>query len=582
MPRRRRRYAPAFTAQPLEPRMLLTGGASVSSQWFPTGDPPDPQAPTVFTAVPRRAGVRIGFVDNSTSEFEFTVERRLAQEPETAFVQVGTVDRTPFGESGGVLYFQDTTSEVGKTYVYRVRAVNPAGASEGSDYTIANSPGFGRGLRAEFFDESLSSREQFETAYQTAHGVTFRDPVPSAETFGGGDVGPAGLEGTGGLGGPVGIDADTGDPVAIDPETFSGRFTGFFWPEFTESYTFLTNSDDGVSLKITDFETEQVVIDFDNLNTLRGMGPGFADVAGTANLVRGRTYWVEALFSENTGQAGHRFGYTSRSTGAEAFPSELVDGFMVIETWGPRVTQVFVNGPGLTGQTSANGVAFRNLLGVDNTFGYAVPGGSNQLRSPPWMGGIDQIALRFDRDMSGQLEQRDLSVLGANVRTYGVSGFRYDAPTRTGVWTLATPILNDKVRLFVDDADVPRLDGEWTNGAGTYPSGNNRFNGDFDFHLNVLRGNATGDDAVNALDLSYIRQRLNKTATNSGAGLVFSPFADITAVGAINALDLSAARQRLNGRLPAGQPAGIVIHWPIPFPSAAPPRLRSTEAEALL
>ena len=225
------------------------------------------------------------------------------------------------------------------------------------------------------------------------------------------------------------------------------------------------------------------------------------------------------------------------------------------------ISQVFVNGPGLTGQTSANGVAFRNLAGIDNTFGYPVPAGANQTRSIPWNGGINQVSLRFTADPTG-LEQGDLVVRGVNTPTYAVTGYSYDAGTRTGTWTLGTPIFNDKVRLFLDDALVGGLDGEWldANAAESYPSGDGTVGGDFGFRFNVLRGDATQDGRVNALDLAFIKQRLNRTATNPGSGgAVYSVFADLTADGSINALDLAAARARLNDALPTGEPAATAL-----------------------
>ena len=221
-----------------------------------------------------------------------------------------------------------------------------------------------------------------------------------------------------------------------------------------------------------------------------------------------------------------------------------------------RVTQVFVNAPGLTGQTSANGVAFRAVAGIDNTYGYPVPAGTNQLKSIPWFNGVNQVALRFDTDVASTLQRSDLAVRGVITGSYPASGFAYDAATKTGVWTLSTPITSDKVRVFLDDALLAALDGEWADGsaAESYPSGNGTPGGDFSFRINVLRGDATQDGAVNALDLSFIKQRLNKTATNPGTtGATYSPFADLT-VGSINALDLSAAKQRLNTRLPDANP----------------------------
>src|SRR6185436_3134419 len=170
---------------------------------------------------------------------------------------------------------------------------------------------------------------------------------------------------------------------------------------------------------------------------------------------------------------------------------DFLAGADVVNTGGvipAKVTQVFVNGQGITGQTSANGIAFRNLAGVDNTFGYPVPG-PNQLKSIPWSNGINKISIRFTQDVGATLSQDDLVVRGINTATYPISGFTYDAATKTGTWTLTNPIVNDKVNLFVDDALVGGLDGEWTT-AQAYPSGNGTAGGDFTFRLNVLRGDA--------------------------------------------------------------------------------------------
>jgi len=224
------------------------------------------------------------------------------------------------------------------------------------------------------------------------------------------------------------------------------------------------------------------------------------------------------------------------------------------------VTQVFVNGAGLTGQTSANGVAFRNLAGIDNTFGYPVPAGANQLKSIPWSNGVNKIALRFSTDVAAVLQQNDLAVRGVSTATYAISGFSYDAATKTGTWTLTNPIVNDKARLFLDDALVPSLDGEWADSTDAYPSGNGTTGGDFAFRLNVLRGDANQDGAVNALDLGQLKAKLNRTATNPGTGTTgYSVFADLNADGQINALDLGIGKARLNTRLPAGEPAATSL-----------------------
>ena len=64
---------------------------------------------------------------------------------------------------------------------------------------------------------------------------------------------------------------------------------------------------------------------------------------------------------------------------------------------------------------------------------------------------------------------------------------------------------------------------------------------------------------MNALDLSFIKQRLNRTATNPGAGGgAYSIFADVTGDGRVNALDLAAIQQRLNRVLPGAEPAALL------------------------
>jgi hypothetical protein len=97
------------------------------------------------------------------------------------------------------------------------------------------------------------------------------------------------------------------------------------------------------------------------------------------------------------------------------------------------------------------------------------------------------------------------------------------------VWTLASAVTNDRLRMVFANAVLPSLD----------------------LRANVLSGDATGDGRVNALDLAFIKQRLNRVATNPGIGAItYSIFADLTGDGRVNALDLSAARQRLNRALP--------------------------------
>jgi hypothetical protein len=146
---------------------------------------------------------------------------------------------------------------------------------------------------------------------------------------------------------------------------------------------------------------------------------------------------------------------------------------------------------------------------VDQTFGYPIPAGADQLRSLPWVNGINSVSLRFSQDVATEIAQGDLEVRGSG-GTLTVTGFTYDAATKTATWTLGSPVTLDKLRLVLAAAGVRDFDGEWANGTDAYPSGDGSIGGDFNFRLNVLRGDATGDGTVNALDLAAVRQRLGQ------------------------------------------------------------------------
>jgi hypothetical protein len=297
---------------------------------------------------------------------------------------------------------------------------------------------------------------------------------------------------------------------------------------------------------ITDL-TDTTVAPFTTTYT-EAVGPGGAVPLNLTDILGGTQAYVG--FAGATGGLNAEQQVSNFTLNGQAVPFTVTNQTPVAA----RITQVFVNGQGLTGQTSNNGVAFRNLAGVDNTYGYPVPAGANQTKAIPWSNGVNKIAIRFDQDVASQLGQSDLVVRGINTANYTVTGFSYDAATKTGVWTLSAPIVNDKVSLFLDDAQVSTLDGEWTTGQ-SYPSGNGTVGGDFSFRVNVQRGDANQDGSVNALDLGQLKSKLNRTATNPGTGAsAYSPFADLNADGQINALDLGIAKARLNNRLPAGEP----------------------------
>ena len=100
---------------------------------------------------------------------------------------------------------------------------------------------------------------------------------------------------------------------------------------------------------------------------------------------------------------------------------------------------------------------------------------------------------------------------------------------------------------------LPGLDGEWANpteafpgtGGDAYPSGDGTAGGDFNFRVNVLHGDATGDGNVNALDVAFVKARLTRRPGEAN----YSIFADNNGDGVINALDLAAVKGRLTQRI---------------------------------
>ena len=80
----------------------------------------EPNAPSGLYAVPTKSNVTLNWLDNSSNETGFTVERSLSET--TGFGQVGAV-------ASNVLRFVDTTVSRKKTHKYRAKASNANGSS---------------------------------------------------------------------------------------------------------------------------------------------------------------------------------------------------------------------------------------------------------------------------------------------------------------------------------------------------------------------------------------------------------------------------------------------------------------------
>ncbi|MEX2188371.1 MAG: beta-propeller domain-containing protein [Pirellulales bacterium] len=205
-------------------------------------------------------------------------------------------------------------------------------------------------------------------------------------------------------------------------------------------------------------------------------------------------------------------------------------------TWSPGVINYLEsNGPNGAGSTTTDG------------------GSGGSLTTPSTLGwsNVNQIKLTFNEDVA--VGQSDLTVTGVNVEQYGVSGFAYDADSRTAVWTLDRSLPADHVTVTLSDGVTDmsgnRLDGNHDGVAG----------GQFKFTFSSLPGDVNADGSVDSTDLyETIRQNFQFVGSTS-----FSLAADVDGDGRVTVRDAIAVRNRLGTNLaPLTPPAAIVVTVP--------------------
>jgi hypothetical protein len=183
----------------------------------------------------------------------------------------------------------------------------------------------------------------------------------------------------------------------------------------------------------------------------------------------------------------------------------------------PTVSNVYVRGTGWSSSYLSSLVSAG--LG-DATYGYRIPTGSAQLKPFGW-NNLNQVSITFNENVN--ITQNALTINGANVATYGITGFTYNAATKTATWTLATPLTGDAITLHlagtganaVKDTAGNYLDGNWTDGVSTV-SGDGVSGGDFVFGFKTLSADTNGDNTVNFAD--FVSLSNNYGAANVGPG----------------------------------------------------------------
>jgi hypothetical protein len=211
------------------------------------------------------------------------------------------------------------------------------------------------------------------------------------------------------------------------------------------------------------------------------------------------------------------------------------------DTVAPTVREVVWRGSGWAPEL----LSFLSGAGMGDG-GYRLPGIGAAGRTLPWLN-PNTVTVRFSEDV--RVQQDDLRLRGAAFPAYAILGFAYDPATSSATWTFAPDAATDRLTLELDGDGA----GAVTDAAG------NKLNGAADYvrTIELLAGDATGDGVVNALDIAFVKNRLNRTTADAG----FSPFADVNGDGRTNALDVAAVKQRLTRRLPAPAllPAGRVL-----------------------
>lgn len=213
----------------------------------------------------------------------------------------------------------------------------------------------------------------------------------------------------------------------------------------------------------------------------------------------------------------------------------------------PTVTEVFVRGSAWKGTDGdALNVTFKEYLastGVGNAeFGYRVDNLA-AATTLPWTN-VNEVVLRYSAPPTGSGIPIAGGVTLDGVRSdYAVMSVS-SLDAQTFLLTLDRPlgmlppaagggIDGDRVRMTV---------------AGGGPNGSA-----YALVLNTLQGDADRiSGRVSALDLSHVRSRLTRNATQPSPGGVvpYTPFADVNADSRINVLDLVAVRARQNDILP--------------------------------
>ncbi|MCH8921714.1 MAG: lamin tail domain-containing protein, partial [Planctomycetes bacterium] len=195
------------------------------------------------------------------------------------------------------------------------------------------------------------------------------------------------------------------------------------------------------------------------------------------------------------------------------------------------------------------------LVGSGGGRSFSIPAGADQLQTIAWTG-IDRISIRFSEHVV--VSSGDLQIAGVNLSQYPIVDFQYDQPTTTATWTLGRSVRAERLLVELsadvhDGSNLP-LDGNWIDAVSSFPSGNGVIDSSdaFQFRINVVPGDVTGDERVDRADLIDLIHSLGQQTASAE-----SLRRDLTGDGRIDVDDLRAALLRLGSGLPTAEPSAF-------------------------
>jgi hypothetical protein len=147
----------------------------------------------------------------------------------------------------------------------------------------------------------------------------------------------------------VNFNWSSGAPISgFGSDTFSVRWSGFVVPAKSETYSFYTNTDDGVRLWVNG----KLLVD-------RWSNKGASEYSGSITLVGGQAYAIKMEYFENTGKAQAQLRWSSASVAKQIVPQSA------LFSSDPTVTTAGVASTG--GVFSSTTIASMNDLLKDET-----------------------------------------------------------------------------------------------------------------------------------------------------------------------------------------------------------------------